>query len=78
MLLPLVGETDRRRHLGCRVTASLLDEPPGRDARTFVQSPDGQTTLPVRVDHAGSAGTRYAAGTPAVFIWLAADLTVMT
>ena len=34
----------------------------GHDARTFVQSPDGQTTLPVWVDHMGSAGTRYATG----------------
>ena len=179
MLLSLVGETDRRRHRGCRVTASLLDDPPvsvvlrtmwrvknkgnadwpmhpgqnppshypskirnrggnvvpdfqqlltdvrlvlwldstdetdtaeqptlearvaaaldprkrhnvarfgglsfgesthlidevtpltrrpdllGHEARTFVQSTDGQTTLPVWVDHVGSAGTRYATG----------------
>ena len=159
MLLSLVGETDRRRHRGCRVTASLLDDPPvsvvlrtmwrvknkqlghpqnlrpdfqqlltdvrlvlwldstdetdtaehptletrvaaaldprqrhavtrfgglslgesthlidevipltrrpdllGHEARTFVQSTDGQTTLPVWVDHVGSAGTRDATG----------------
>src|ERR1700685_2866094 len=26
-LLSLVGETDRRRHIGCRVTAGLLSQP---------------------------------------------------
>lgn len=27
-LLAFIGETDRRRHIGCRVTASLIGEPP--------------------------------------------------
>lgn len=31
-------------------------------ARTFVLAPDGEVSLPVWVDHVGSAGTRYARG----------------
>lgn len=153
-LLSLVGETDRRRHVGARVTAGLLNSPPtstvlrtvwrvkkvplgspgntrpdyqqlltevelavwldsseeqgkgledrvraalanpaavsrfgglslgesthlvdevcagdeadkriaGRIPRAFLCSPKGRLTLPVWVDHVGSAGTRYATG----------------
>lgn len=34
----------------------------GRTGRTFLLAPKGRSTLPVWIDHVGSAGTRYATG----------------
>jgi len=42
--------------------ARLLDGAAERPVRTFVVAADGDVSLPVWVDHVGSAGTRYARG----------------
>jgi CRISPR-associated protein Cas5t len=41
---------------------SLFDEDAGRRGRAFLIAPRGRTTLPVWVDHVGSAGTNYVTG----------------
>lgn len=43
--------------------ATVVDDPEGLGGvETFVEDPEGDVTLPVWVDHVGSAGTRYAVG----------------
>jgi CRISPR-associated protein Cas5t len=45
-LLSLVGETERKRHVGCRVTAGLLNEPQMSTVlRTFWQIKDRKSQL---------------------------------
>ncbi len=72
-LLSLVGETDRRRHVGVRVVPVLLSKPTTsvvlRTVWRVKERPLGSPgntrpdyQLPVWVDHVGSAGTRYAVG----------------
>lgn len=41
---------------------SLIQEDPGRRGRAYLLAEAGRLTLPVWVDHVGSAGTRYVTG----------------
>jgi CRISPR-associated protein Cas5t len=44
------------------LTPKLKDSLAGRMCRAFIQNDRGRMTLPIWVDHVGSAGTRYAVG----------------
>src|SRR5437762_1324639 len=70
-LLSLMGETKRERHIGCRIAPVLVNRPERsvvlrtvwrRRGQAFLLAARGRLTLPVWVDHVGSADTRYVTG----------------